>query len=77
MELLDTHWSAVSGVAQLVCYWIVLNEVSAFVMGFKSSVLKIRNYVLIAALTAGVNLTLTVALLPVMACIEPESDKVF
>lgn len=68
--------SAIDDIAMVVCYWIVMSEISCFIMGYPAGMMKPGHYIFLSILNFIMNISLTVVLTPALSCLELNKDSV-
>lgn len=62
--------------SEVVCYWIVIVELATFIMGYGAGSLPTMNFVWVSILNYFLNISMLIVLLPVMSCMDFDSDSV-
>ena len=76
LKTFPTTKSAIDDLSIVICCWIVLSEVSAFVLRFPAGVLMPRHYNWLSLVNFVINVALTIILTPVLACLDFNEDSV-
>jgi hypothetical protein len=67
---------AVSDIGTVISFWIVISEISCFIMGYPAGAMKPWHFVSISSLNCIMNIALIVVMTPVLSCFDYKNDKV-